>query len=251
MIINNPKIGYRSFPGFSLLFDPPDIEANTLAMDEDLRKLVCSPEHPQLGLFRNLRETLEGIGLDRLAGDYGFLDLPFYSYHVTAWDGLNRWNQNEVEEEHREILERTLLKIPYGLDNDHPLLKLPRKSLLMRGEWPIGFKFRQLAILRGSVMIALLEAADEDSQELLDRLAEHRLLLYRHYRAQTGLQQWIDCMPHVTLGYFANETGGRSACEALSVWQQTFNEKLAGETLTFNDISLYGFTDMENFYRVE
>ena len=54
----------------------------------------------------------------------------------------------------------------------------------------------------------------------------------------------------VSLGYFAGREGAQLARPCLREWDVLFAERMQGLTLTFQQASLYGFTDMATFFKV-
>jgi hypothetical protein len=51
------------------------------------------------------------------------------------------------------------------------------------------------------------------------------------------------------LGYFANKDYGSETAGVINGWTDSFRKKLRDCTITFQDISLYGFTDMVTLFK--
>jgi hypothetical protein len=77
-----------------------------------------------------------------------------------------------------------------------------------------------------------------------------RQAMYARMSEILGTPAGSDYFPHVTLGYFANREQGALARPFLSEWNARFAQRMAGLTLTFTSMSLYGFTDMISFCKL-
>jgi 2'-5' RNA ligase len=77
----------------------------------------------------------------------------------------------------------------------------------------------------------------------------------REYVASTEAKDTAICRqksydPHVTLGYFANEALPSRTMPPISHWSMVTEAVVRHLTVTFESISLYGFTDMATFFKV-
>ena len=237
--ITNPKIAgfqpiFSEFRGFSCLFEP-------LAGDEN-----------SASLYRLLHESLKKLGPVQMANTYLFCPLPFPSYHVTVWDGVNDSNVDAITTKHREYFRSYLKKVNTSLELEPPFQEWIANSPLMKEKsWEIRLKFRKLSLwMGGPVLVAQLDAADKKSEARLKMLEKERKALYECFEAELGSEMYRGYTPHISLGYFANEEGAHLAKEKLKDWNGTFAETLEGAIIKFDSISLYGFDDMANFFRL-
>jgi hypothetical protein len=245
--ITNTKIGFRRFPGFSLLFDNPGVQ-HLSPLGSRLLQIACQVDvDPHLELYARLRASLETLDLHNVKD--GFFALPAASYHVTVWDGLNADNCNKVFAPHRSILADFLLNLPHSLLDNYGFIRLPESSPLVSARRDITFKFKSLTVWK-TVLVALLEPADENSRETLEELKEMRIQLYSTCENTFGLCEWRSSYdPHISLGYFGNEQGGAAAQSHLEGWTKAFASHIGSTTIRFNNISLYGFLDMATYFK--
>ena len=232
--IDNSKIAgfqpiFREFRGFSLLFD----EAN-----EDR-------------LYLGLDEALQKIGPLAMTHSFLFCPLPFSSYHVTVWDGVNDDNLADIKPEYQEYFRTYLRQLPTPQELKEPFAHLINNSaLLADSNWSISFTFKKLSIWGGQVLVARLQAADDASRMRLAVLEKHRKALYDAFEDLLGIEMYRSYSPHVSLGYFANRIGGTAAKEHLEKWDEVFAERIGDISTQFDCISLYGFDDMTNFFGI-
>lgn len=239
IMITNPKIAgfqpvFREFRGFSLLFDAP-------AGKEGAAKL-----------YTLLYEALQNRDTASMANACLFCPLPFPSYHVTVWDGVNDGNLEAISPAHRDYFRSYLSRITSSLELEAPFGEWIAESPLLTGKtWAIRFKFSKLSIWAGGqALVAQLEAADETSAARLEELEAARKALYGTFEAALGLEMYRSFTPHVSLGYFANQESAFQAMAQLGAWNAKFAETLEGATLQFDSISLFGFNNMANFFSV-
>ena len=115
-----------------------------------------------------------------------------------------------------------------------------------RGDWDIEFRFDHLAVR--SALVARL-VPTEASENAFREFVEERRRLNSAYREAFGIATYDNYTPHVSLGYFANQEGVQAASPCLRDWNTTFTEQMQGQTVTFRQASLYGFTDMGTFFK--
>ncbi|UCC61495.1 MAG: hypothetical protein JSV36_11850 [Anaerolineae bacterium] len=252
--ITNSKIAgleprWAPFRGFSLLFDNPGQSLS--AMGEEWLKVYCSPgENQDLQLYRSFAKFLDEIGRLELTNTYLFCPLPPYSYHVTAWDGLNDGNAQDVSARYHSKLESFLENLPSLLLTDQEFTRdIQGSPLVINTNRSISFRFSELAKWGNRVLVARLRPADQDSARELDRFVADRQALSANFQERFGIQMRSDYSPHVTLGYFANEEHAELATPQLARWYESAKKKVSHLTVTFSRISLYGFTDMVTFFR--
>ncbi len=253
LTITNPKVAglvprWAEFRGFSLLFDNP---GSCLARRAKVLELKCDVAgDDELRFYRGLRTTLESLDLDLLTRTYLFCPLPPHSYHVTVWDGGNDGNCAQVLEAQRPLLEDLLAGLPESLSRPSEVTEIPlRCPLVTRPEWRIRFRLDSLALWGDAVLVARLATADEASDAVFQALMEERRRLNARYREAFGISASDSYVPHVSLGYFANQEGAQMAAPFTQGWNGQYVEQLRGMTLEFERISLYGFTDMATFFK--
>jgi hypothetical protein len=253
IVITNRKIAeleprWAPFSGFSLLFDNPGESLSPLSAN--LLKLDCSETAPELQLYSRLAGTLDRIGRDLLVNTYLLCPLPFYSYHVTVWDGLNDANAAQVLPQHQAELSDFLQGLPGSLLTDERFTAQASDSLLVRRrDWAIKFKFDVLYKWDNRALVALLAPADEDSESKLRTIVVGREGLTTGLQEQFGVRTTGGFAPHVTLGYYANREHAEHSTPQIDRWSELIQEEAGDLTITFRTIGLYGFTDMVTFFR--
>lgn len=253
--ITNHKVAgfeprWAPFSGFSLLFDNPGESLSPLSAG--LLKLDCAEAAPGLQLYSGLAGALDRIGRDLLVNTYLFCPLPFYSYHVTVWDGLNDANAAQVLPQHRSELDDVLRGLPGSLLTDERITAQANDSPLMhRRDWAIKLRFDVLHKWENRALVALLAPADQDSESELRTVAVEREYLTTRLQEQFGVRTTGGFAPHVTLGYYANQDHAERSTPQIDQWNEWIQEEIGNLTITFNTIGLYGFTDMVTFFRGE
>ena len=244
-----PDGRFRPYPGFSLLFDNPGIDTRAPLGDHVWLTDRPADALPCPSFYAKLRAGLEALPLGELAKEYLFLDLPLYSYHVTVWDGLNVRNRGNVRKCYRHDLADFLLDLPHSLRPGSKFTALVESSPLV-ARWDIRFRFDRLCIWGNNVLVARLKPADDKSGQVYATIMEHRRALYGKFESEFGFTHWRDTHdPHVSLGYFGNESSAESVQSQVQRWTEAFRDKVSGEVIQFNSISLYGFLDMATFFR--
>jgi len=252
--VTNDKVAgfeprWAPYRGFSLLFDNPGHGVSP--MGKGLLRLACAPgTDPDLHLYQGFVDCLDEIGRDLLIRTYLFCPLPPASYHVTAWDGLNDGNVQQVAPGHRPGLEEFLDGLPGTLLTHAAFTARAEGSPLVTGNaFAMRFTFKALRKWGNRVLVARLKAADEDSERALARMVEERNHLCAWFGERFGVQMRTRYAPHVSLGYFANAECAELATPQIDRWTDLFREGVGGRTIAFNSISLYGFTDMVTFVK--
>jgi len=251
--ISNPKIAgckpeWARFPGFSLLFDNPGQSYRDAG---GMQHVACDVAgEPDLGLYKALHDGLHRLDDKSLTSKYGFCPLPPKSYHVTVFDGGNIGNLAKAKPEYQAALRQLLEALPDGWSEDHPLVHPAAvNSLTAKGKPEIAFRFGELKLWGGEVMVARLVAADADSAEALEQFKAERRTLSATYQEAFGFGAGPNYSPHVSLGYFATQAGGELADEKRLEWNELFEAITEGHVIRFQGVTCYGFTDMASFFR--
>jgi hypothetical protein len=238
--ITQPKVAgleprWAPFAGFSLLFDNPVSPVARLL---------------EQALYGQLDTLIGQIGRVALARDFLFCPLPFSSYHVTVWDGINVENIASVSDALRAEWAEYLTGIPHPVRSAPASMAVVRDSALAHGpSMPIRFRFNDLAVWGHQALVATLLPDDETSAASLAELCLAREELNTVALQTLGVCPSGSYSPHVTLGYFANEAGGQRCAARLMDLNTQFQPQLAGATISFSSIGVYAFPDMADFVR--
>ena len=232
--ITNPKLAsleprWARFRGFSLLFENP-------------------PDSP---LYRALRDGVAELSGDELLTAYGLRLLPPGTYHVTVWDGVNDGNLPRIPPAPRAAWEAFLQSIPLPDFPDDLFLEIKTSELVLHPDWNLRLRCEQIENWSNISLVARLVPADAPSADALDRLIVARDALSALHDARFGVQPHPAYTPHVTLGYFANDTLAAAAAPAVARWNDTLLAKTAAHTLDVHRILPSVFTDMASFGRPE
>lgn len=244
MRLTNPRIAtlaptWASFRGFTLLFDNPGHHFR--AHDGD-RVLTTDPD---TDFYNALRTALDTIDSERQTAEFGLCWLPADTYHVTAWDGINDANVADVVPQYSDQAKEFLTGLPHSLRVPTPFTSFAEQHLC---DWqrPLTFRFESLVNWRNHVLGAQLCPVTA-SRVNFAAFEARRTILNDAFHAEFGTQASSEYGPHVTLGYFANEEDAQRSHERLAAWQSVFVHQLHGHVLRFQQISLYGFTDLTHF----
>lgn len=253
---------WAHWPGCSVLFDNPG--ASLLDIGDGLARMNSrTGVDPALGFYTSLEQTLATLDLPQMAEEFGFCPLPSYSYHVTVWDGINPGNIHTVSANHRPALQDFIAGMPGALHSQPPALDFLASAALVtpQGTFPdsalvtqdfgsLNFRFLELVNWSDTAILARVDGADAASAEQLTAITANRQALYARMSEILGTPAGSDYYPHVTLGYFANREQGALSRPFLAEWNARFAQRMAGLTLTFTSMSLYGFTDMISFCKL-
>ncbi len=239
---------WRAFRGLTLLFDNP---GKSLAEWQGFELVACNvASDPALEFYRALRGGLEEIGVDMLTETYLFCPLTPASYHVTACDCVNDGNAAEVHARYQPELTKLLAELPAALGQSNTFTDLPAASeLITNRNWGIRFHFDRLFKWANIGIVACLRPADEEAAERLQRFTAARHQLNTRFHQALGAGANDTYIPHVTLGYFANTQAAQLATPCMDDWSASMAARVGDLTLAFDRVSLYGFTDLETFFR--
>jgi 2'-5' RNA ligase len=252
-ITNNKVLGFvprwATYPGFSLLFDNPGDSVSPMTEDGGLVKIDNAiTDTGELSLYQAFVDTFSELGVPLLTNTYLFCPLPPYSYHLTVWDSINLGNIGSVSNlADREILEPFIFEFPGAFLRENRFTEVINASPLVTAtDWNISFKFRDLAKWGNSAIVARLKPADAQSEAVLKRVADQREALYNKFPVQISHREFS---PHITLGYFGNRESAQLTTPLIDAWTELMQASTDKLSITFNSISLYGFTDMVTFFK--
>ncbi|NOU96500.1 hypothetical protein GC093_25255 [Paenibacillus sp. LMG 31456] len=252
--ITNQKIAgmkpvWAPFRGVSLLFDNPGNSIQPLGSYDLLEVICCRPSDPELAFYHNLNKA----GLDQFIKTYFFCPLPFHSYHVTVWDGLNNGNLNKIARPDRFDAEDMLANLHETFsasERNRFLCTEQGVSLDLPMEGPITFAFKEVEKRGNSAVVVNLKPADPISEQRLKQVEQQRTMLIEEYKRRYGLYTTSTAFrPHVSIGYFANKEYAELSDAAIARLNETLAKSTQGLTVTFASMSLYGMSDMETFFR--
>jgi hypothetical protein len=252
-MISNPKIGFKRYPGFSLLFDNTDDNhfPNARQAGKILKLNTAIDSGSESELYRRLRDGLAEVSLFTNDNPYSFFVLPPSTYHVTVWEGFNEGNKQLVfTSYHQEIFE-FLEGLPLSLMFDNPFSRSIKASPLLQKRRDIQFEFKKLSIWGNVSLVAQLKPSNPSSETQFTEIEAHRSELYRSFEKEFGLTRWhLEFSPHITLGYFGNEEGAKKAHSQVQEWKDGLLKIASDVSIQFSSIGFYGFTDMVNFFRI-
>jgi len=252
-LITNPKISgftpqWAQIEGFSILFDNPSDRLLPLDENRDLKLLSCDIEAEELGFYKSLNQTLAQF--PEMPNTYLFCPLPFHSYHVTLWDGINDANVQDVSRKYRFNVEDLLEDFPNSFLKENEFLHIDEQPLAINMEGPIEFQFDKLIKWGNIALVASLKPANSQSQAILHKVEEERKSLIERYKEYFGLETCrLSYTPHVSLGYFANKELAELSTPMMDYWNESFLSNTNGQTITFTSNSLYGFNNMATFFK--
>jgi hypothetical protein len=256
IVVTNNKVAsfqpplWAEFRGFSFLFDNP---GNSFRSNEGVEEIACVSEaEGGPTLYKRLQVAISQIGGSRLTNEFLFCPLPPSSYHVTVCDGINADNIGMVPEGHRADVAAFLRGLPSSLRHMPVSLRsiISESEMAIRSIGGITFGFHKLTIWGNKVMVARLRPVDAESTECLGKLKNARVALCKRLREVFGIATSESYSPHVSLGYFANSESAKPASDLLAPWTQEFGGTVGTTVISFDSVSLYGFTDMATFFRL-
>lgn len=255
-LATNTKIaGYstnwQKFQGFSLLFDTPGKHEITDQL------ISASGPNSALKLFRVIDEAFKTVQPDPTTSVFAISPVPYHTYHVTVWDGINDGNIKDIDAENRDFFEQQIHNLPGSLLEAEDYLRIIDASPLVTDKnWSITFKFKRVAPnIQRQAIVAYLEPANDSSEKLFERLVEERKKLYLELDERFKTNLYVhnkNYHPHVSLGYFGDYN--KAINQALAIqdtWNEQFEKVTQDLTVTFKSISLYGFDNMVRFYNKE
>ena len=233
---------WARFHGFSLLFDNP---CASLRDDGKYATLVTDPH---IDFYVAVKRALCNIGGTLLTNTYLFAPLPYNSYHVTVWDGINDSNLPDVPAKHQYDAATFIGGLPDSLISSTAFTQFIAASPLFQNQATLTFRFNSLYIWGNNVLVATLRPIEE-CITAYDTLKSQRAIHNDSFSSEFGTSAFTEYCPHVSLGYFANQESAQLALGRLVEWQTAFSETMAQETISFPSFSLYGFTDMVTFMK--
>lgn len=255
--IANSKIqklepAWAPFPGFSILFDGSSAQLKRCLQFDAQRVMqlgmdLAPMETPLLHTCHNWWAKAQ---TELNFPYYLWASLPFRSYHVTLWDGINAGNLPRVKQAHREPFQRfweDFGKVKAGESFVNQALE--RSGLWSYRHKSIVFEFGKLAIHGHALVAELLPLKEhEDHYQIL---CEARTALNQQFDAEfgPGLGFFEPYIPHVTLAYAVNRDVARKSQEMLPRWNFELGQQSAGLNLRYKGFSLYAFQKMDNFYK--
>jgi len=254
MTITNQKVAgwmpiWAKFHGFSLLFDNPGTSFSPLKVRPVFQQIACKRSEPALDFYHSLSDALQAS--EQIVSTYLLCLLPPSSYHVTVCDGLNDGNTSDVAPQCRLNADDFIRTLPESLDTLSDFTCDPQGTPLhIDMNAPLTFAFAGLRKWGNSSLVATLQPANTHAQKELEHIVHARAGLLRAYQERFALcTANMDYLPHVSLGYFANQEHAELATPQIDRWEEHFRQQTAGKTITFSSISLYGFIDMATFFR--
>jgi len=177
------------------------------------------------------------------------LKLPFSSWHVTVWDGINKGNFNMLKPNYQTFFERFM---EGRFDNQHTeIIKIIATSLRwMNDIGEIKFSFRKLFNFQNQVLVISLKPADIDSLDKLHKLKLIRNNLNKYFLNNFGFATCQRFLPHSSLGYFVDEKSGSDFSKNNQALDLELSKSLKSKTLEFNAYSLFTFKNMASFYKI-
>ncbi len=258
VLIEHPKIAglvpvWAPFHGFSILFDNP---GTSLLRQPNGMQLLHNPPQgtPGQELYTALQSWLQDVGPALLMNTYGFCPLPVESYHVTAWDGLSDQQSSQVDPAFEPAVSSFLQQLPDSLVGRQAFMEEVKSGQLMtKDHWKLRFRFSYLSFWSSTGLAAVLQPADEHSQQLLSHLRQRRQRLSDDFSARLQfLHGSPEYLPHITLGYFLNQRMARRLSPHVEIrhWSQQLREATEDIVLEFSSMGVYAFTDMASYYRI-
>lgn len=208
---------WARFHGFSILFDNP---GENLRGEGNYSVLVANEE---IGFYAGLSEALSAIGGTLLTNTYLFAPLPFDSYHVTVWDGINDSNLSDVEKQHQGDAASFINRLPHSIASKNIFYDFIAASPLLQEQEKIVFRFDTLYIWDKQVLVAALRPTEESIIQF-NKLKTKRDAHNGAFAHKFRVSAFSDYCPHVSLGYFANQELAQLASTCLHEWRREFSE---------------------------
>ncbi len=239
---------WAPFDGFSLIFNNPG--NSFIRVKDNIVKLNCSLESTNsLELYFIFWNFLQKIDIKSLHRNYTFCPLSKDNYHVTVWDGLNKETVINLNPSLEKEYNSFITSIPQLFLDDKKLFKDILSSQLITNQWYISFHFNKLALWNNKVLVAVLSPKDMDSKERFNYLKIERQKLTAKFDKTCEFSiKNAEFTPHVTLGYFSNDIYAKKINSYLPVWNGLLHDLSDKSSINFQNINLYAFTNMNNFY---
>ena len=249
---------WSSFFGMSLLFDNP---GNSLSpffktKEQEIFRINCPSEIP---FYRGINQCLEQLSSNLPINDYLFCRLPYYSYHCTVNDLSHKDNLQDFKPTSRAAFSNVFDNYPASLDQVLEFNPFFQESeIITKKDWAVRCQFSHRRIWGDSVIVARLKPANEKSEIKFEKLKKLRKGINDSFQELHGYSQDIkdEYSIHLSIAYFGNEQYGRKFKPLLEKFNNHFLKRMKDDEgqpleIEFNSISLYGFTDMATFFKVE
>lgn len=253
-----PTVTWNRFVGFSLLFNNPGPTLENLVSSKEntLAILQCDIEHEAHILYRKLNENFVAFHNNLKEDKKKLCALPATTYHVTALDGINADNLNNIDSSNQILIQEIFDGFPSSLSKASIINSCIEKSdLVTNRSWEINFKFYELANFSNKALVALLSPIDKKK---MDAFIIARTKTARELTKMFGLVIRPErvFLPHITLAYFSNETyGSKFQGKNLSNLSAKFRASLVADNMqpleiTFKNVDVYGFENMVSFFKL-
>lgn len=247
-----PQPNWKSFTGFSYLFDNP---GSPIITHEDHKHIsmisIGNLSAPGLELYEALDTAAKEMDPEILASNFNLFLLPSSTYHVTVWDGLNINNIENLSSSpiYNQFIDYFKDAFKSSAENWPPLSAKLDFGNRFENIGTIRFKFNALQSRGDTVLVADLIPADQESNEQLYEIIEKRKELDKRFEGY-GKRLNADLRPHVAIGYFADKALARKAkSQRMDEWRRLFLRETSDCIIEFNGISLYAFTDMVTYFK--
>lgn len=242
-----PKPIWQPFAGFSFLFGNPGNSSKNFEGFEQLE--IDDSTINSISLYSKIAAAVSKINPLVLSQRFLFFALPFNTYHVTVWDGVNTGNKNRLLPESLEAFDSYFAQdIRSSLRKWPPFGNIYDYQHWFDGLGPIRFHYSGLRARGNTVLVVDLEP-DEDSKKVFDAITKRRTQLDEIFSA-IGKPENLSLRPHVAVGYFSNSSLGESALfQNMDRWMGVFNEIVRGSQIEFHKIELYAFFDMITYMK--
>ena len=242
-----PTPNWLPFRGFSFLFDNPGgeytKENNCLKLAPDVHG------NPDLSIYKQIAIALERIGAEELTRQWLFFPLPYSTYHVTVWDGVNTGIISRMSKESQIEFNKCFINTESIIKNWPPLIREPEICSYFSEIKPLRFKYKHLRSRGETVLVVELEPADSESAAELGKIYKIREELDNYFEKYSKPRNY-EYLPHVAVGYFADTELSKSAVSRfMDTWIEVFDNEVSGQVIEFRSISLYAFIDMITYLK--
>lgn len=203
-----------------------------------------------LPLYRVLHDTVAPRENNNPLNLYMLPPKPAAYYHVTVWGGINDQNVAGVVESHRFLLQDWLARLPASLQEHHLHTSTIRKTpLVQRIDWNIQFRFERIVNWHNTCLAALLKPCNAGDERILSEIIRERAALSGEFDAIFGIKPPDTFVPHITLRRFVNGEAAQQIAPSITALSEAVHQRAGDMTLTFNSISLYGFTHVTRVFK--